>query len=131
MIANRLFRLQGLQASLVVQRSSYCNGIVNQVKKLSSQDVQHLQDIHEFRIEITGHSPAYLRYNKKPGEEIDLYTTVVPTSLEGNGVAKILTKAALQFAREEDLPVRPTCWYVEGFLKRNPQQDLKIIQLQK
>ena len=40
-----------------------------------------------------------IHYIELFSEELDLYTTVVPPSLEGNGVAKVLTKAALQFAR--------------------------------
>jgi len=109
---------------------SFCDPAISKIKHLSAQDVKHLKDSNEFQISVPGHEPAYLRYHKKSSVELDLYTTVVPQSMEGNGVAKLLAKAALKFAREENLPVRPSCWYVDGYLARHPVPGLTVLKVE-
>jgi len=53
-----------------------------------------------------------------------MYTTVVPTSLGGKGVAKLLATAAFAWAVENNLEMKLTCWYLAGYLKRNPREDV-------
>ena len=46
--------------------------------------------------------------------------TYVPASERGQGIAAILTRAALDEARRLDWKIIPACSYVETFIKRNP-----------
>jgi predicted GNAT family acetyltransferase len=52
---------------------------------------------------------------------IDIYSTNVPGSLEGRGLGMLLADEAFQLARERGLTIRPTCWYIAGYLRR--QED--------
>merc|ERR1719244_1826199 len=90
--------------------------------------VAHNPDKSEFTISIPGHEPAYLRYQNN-SDLMTMYTTVVPPSLEGRGVAKLLANAAFDFAVETQREVSLTCWYLSGYLKRHPRDDLmKLIK---
>lgn len=64
-------------------------------------------------------------YELRPGV-MAMTHTVVPPALEGRGIAGQLVKAALQWAREQQLRVQPVCSYVEVYLRRHPEwQDLR------
>ena len=49
---------------------------------------------------------AVVEYRRNE-EEIELTHTFVPPALEGQGIAASLTRAALEYARAENLRVRP------------------------
>ncbi|WP_374592096.1 GNAT family N-acetyltransferase [Aquabacterium sp.] len=51
--------------------------------------------------------------------------TVVPSALEGRGIAAALVAAAIAWARSQGYRVRPVCSYVQVYMKRHPEaQDL-------
>lgn len=53
--------------------------------------------------------------------------TIVPRELEGRGIAGQLVRTALQWARDQQLRVKPVCSYVEVYLRRHPEwQDLRV-----
>ena len=83
-----------------------------------------------------------------------MYTTVVPESLSGRGVAKLLADEAFEFAVKEQVPLKClrflriiiptgwtililfvkvglklTCWYLSGYLKRHPRDDVRRLLL--
>uniref|UniRef100_A0A3Q3GJ17 Protein NATD1 n=1 Tax=Labrus bergylta TaxID=56723 RepID=A0A3Q3GJ17_9LABR len=41
--------------------------------------------------------------------------------LQRRGIAKHLAKAAMDFVVEEDLKAHLTCWYIQKYVKENPQ----------
>lgn len=49
--------------------------------------------------------------------------TGVPTPLEGRGIAGAITKALLDYVRENGLKVRPICPYTKAYVKRHPEYD--------
>lgn len=62
---------------------------------------------------------------RRDGDTLVLHHTEVPRALQGRGLAAALVQAALDWARAEQLVVRPTCSYVAAYLRRHPeQQDL-------
>ena len=70
---------------------------------------------------------AYLKYefenyndSAKDTKIINLLSTVVPKDQEGKGIAKILANAAFEHCAKNNLRMKLTCWYLEGYLKRNP-----------
>ena len=80
-----------------------------------------------FSLTVSGHSPAVLRYtstSSPPPGHLTLYTTVVPPTLEGRGVAKLLADAAFDHAVAERRRVKLTCWYLSGYLARHPREDV-------
>lgn len=95
----------------------------------SSPPVLHSASDLEFTITFPTHTPAYLKYRYTTPSTVNMYTTVVPTSLEGKGVAKLLANAAFDWAVEQNLELKLTCWYLSGYLKRNPREEvLKLIK---
>ena len=62
---------------------------------------------------------------RRQGNVLVLHHTEVPAALQGQGVAAALVQAALDWARAQGLPVRPTCSYVAAYMRRHPEtQDL-------
>lgn len=81
-------------------------------------DVCVINDVDEQRFKIQlEEGCAYLAY-KNNGQTIDLYRVFVPESLRGKGVASILVREGLRYAREHHLSVIPTCSYVKTYLQR-------------
>ncbi|BDZ42338.1 N-acetyltransferase [Paraoerskovia sediminicola] len=52
---------------------------------------------------------------------IELPHTVVPTEFEGQGIASALARAALRDARDGELKVIPTCWFIDSYIERHPE----------
>ena len=87
-------------------------------------DVVNNADRHQFEVH-EGADRARLVYRIEDGV-IDLIHTEVPKPLEGRGIARELAVAALAFAAENELLVRPTCPYVRSYLKRHPDHGAKL-----
>ncbi len=56
------------------------------------------------------------------GNAMDLRHTEVPPADQGRGVADMLVRAAVAYAREQELEVIATCPYVKVWLKRHPEE---------
>ena len=84
-----------------------------------SADVVHVPE--QSRFEVAGEpEPAVLVYEKGDGE-VALLHTVVPVSMEGQGVGSRLAEAAVGWARAQDLEVVPVCSFVQAWMKRHPE----------
>jgi len=71
-----------------------------------------------------GRAEAVCAY-RRDGPWLVLHHTEVPAALQGRGLAAVLVQAALAWAREQGLVVRPTCSYVAAYMRRHPEtQDL-------
>lgn len=55
------------------------------------------------------------------GDTIVMTHVGVPVEFRGRGVAGIITKAGLEYAKSKSLRVIPMCSYVRAYIKRNPQ----------
>src|SRR5271169_6705551 len=74
-----------------------------------------------FELEQDGHL-ASLDYTLA-GEVLALLETQVPESLRGTGIAGLLAKTALEYARKHHLKVDVVCPFVAGYLKTHPEYD--------
>ncbi len=45
----------------------------------------------------------------------------VPIEFRGQGIAGVITRAGLEYAKSKSLRVIPMCSYVAAYLRRNPQ----------
>lgn len=88
-------------------------------------NIVHNTEQSRFEVEIDG-SLAVLLYVRRSGKII--YTsTRVPRHLEGGGVGSALAKTALEYARENELTVVPSCSFVRAFVQRHPEyKDLTV-----
>lgn len=90
--------------------------------------VIHDEKINRFEVFEMGQI-AYLEYAEKDGV-LDILHTFVPLPLEGQGIARVLTKEALDYAADRRMKVKATCTYAQKFFERNPQyRDLQVASL--
>ena len=64
---------------------------------------------------------AYLAYRMRDEQTLDALSTFTPPEARGQGLAGIVTRATRDYVRAEGLKVVPSCWYVDGFIDRNPE----------
>lgn len=82
-------------------------------------EIKHNTERHRFETSVEGYT-AYTSYVPADGI-IDMNHTIVPSPLEGRGIAAALVKAALEYARANGLKVIPSCSYVKVFMARHPE----------
>ncbi len=88
-----------------------------------SQKLSHDEKSHKFIVQSDGFT-SELNYEIEE-KQMNMYRTYVPPEGRGQGIAQILAKAALDYARENKLQVIPSCSYIATFIERNSQyQDL-------
>lgn len=83
-------------------------------------NVEHDPGRHRFLVRIDGHE-AYLLYQPLGEKLLDYESTYVPDHLRGRGVATIIVRHALDYARAQGYRVRPTCWFVKEVIERFPE----------
>ena len=88
--------------------------------------VTHCKNDQMFSIAVAGHEIAYLKYRYLDAKQstVEMFTTVVPPSLGGRGVAKILADEAFDWAVQNELKMKLTCWYLSGYLQRHPRDSV-------
>ena len=89
------------------------------------ENIKHNEKTSRFEYESEG-AVAYIEYELS-GKVMDLIHTIVPTALEGRGLGGILVKFVLNYARDNGYKVKPTCWFVDKFIKKFPgYEDLVV-----
>jgi predicted GNAT family acetyltransferase len=85
--------------------------------------VVHNPDAQQFAVHLDG-ALAVCAY-RRSGDVLDIHHTEVPEALAGRGLAGALVAAALAWAREQGLKVRPSCSYAAAYMAKRPEtQDL-------
>lgn len=84
-------------------------------------NIEHDKAESRFVVHL-GDEDAELTYSLVGASLIDLQHTYVPDSARGQGIAEALAKAALAFARENNLRVVPTCPFVRRWLASHPEE---------
>ncbi|MDP2365390.1 MAG: GNAT family N-acetyltransferase [Ignavibacteria bacterium] len=72
-----------------------------------------------FVISVDGNE-VYVLYAENK-ETLDLYSTYTPPQLRGKGLAEKVVLAAFEYAKEKNLKVIPSCWYVKKFLEKHTE----------
>lgn len=83
-----------------------------------TKSVIHDINNHQFKIE-SENGCAYLAYTQVDTKVMDIYSTYVPEALRGKNIAADLAAAAVDFAKQNNLTIIPTCSYVERYMQRN------------
>ncbi len=81
--------------------------------------VTHNKEMHRFEAEVEGKT-AYLQYALR-GNTISMDHTFTPDSLRGRGIASVVTKFALDYAKENKLQVIPGCSFVAEYIINHPE----------
>ncbi|THD70284.1 GNAT family N-acetyltransferase [Phenylobacterium sp.] len=77
------------------------------------------EQTHRFEAYLDGET-AFAEYVLHGGSMV-LPHTQVPAAFEGRGVGSALATAALSYAREHGLTVKPSCPFIAGYIKRHPE----------
>jgi predicted GNAT family acetyltransferase len=86
-------------------------------------EVTHNIEKKRFEMTVDSHL-AVLNYLRM-GQIITFTHTGVPTAIGNRGLGSKLVETGLNYARENGLKVRSTCWFVSKYIRRNPEyQDL-------
>ena len=80
----------------------------------------------QFEVHEDGET-ALLQYRFHEGT-IWLMHTEVPKKLEGKGIASTLARFALEWAKENHIPVKVLCPFVAIFLKRHPEYNAIVVK---
>jgi len=85
----------------------------------TTPEIRHNAVRKRFETEVNGHT-GFVEY-MLAGDRIIFTHTEVHPALEGQGIAGMLAKTGLEYAREQQLKVMPLCPYVAGYMKRHPE----------
>jgi len=83
--------------------------------------IRHDADDHRFSV-IVDREKAFIEY-ERVDHVLVLTHTWVPKAIGGRGIAGQLVRAALDFAREQGLKVRPECSYANAWMRKHPDYD--------
>ena len=78
--------------------------------------------MRRFELEIDG-KLAILEYQQQGPDVLAFTHTFVPNELRGRNLAAILTRYALDDARQQGKKVNPQCSYTASFMKRNREYE--------
>lgn len=76
-------------------------------------------DGHRFEVEVDGYT-AFVDYKLHNGV-ISYTNTEVPSDLSGKGVGTFLAKNVLEYAKENNLRVKPFCPFIRAYIDKNEE----------
>ena len=81
--------------------------------------INHQPERKLFTTEVEG-CTAYVEYDLTDGS-LNILQTIVPPPIEGKGIASALVKKAYEYAADQGLKPKATCWYAVKWLERHPE----------
>jgi len=86
--------------------------MTNEIK----QKIQHDQQTNRFVIEFENGEPAELKYRLQGEKDIDFFSTYVPNTQRGKGIAEQLVTHGFDWAKQQNYNLHATCWYARKLL---------------
>lgn len=83
-------------------------------------EVRHEKSAKRFAARVDS-KIAYLSYEEREGGVLDYAHTYTPPEFRNRGIAEHITRTALEYARDNNISVIPSCSYVRYFLERHPE----------
>ena len=87
----------------------------------ATTEIRHDAGDRRFSTIVEGQK-AFIEY-ERVDDVLVLTHTWVPKAIGGRGIAGQLVRAALDFAREQGLKVRPECSYANAWMRKHPDYD--------
>ena len=81
---------------------------------------QHDEQDRLFVAEVEGHQ-ATVAYAPAEDGVLDFVSTYVPHVLRNRNIGTQVVRYALEWARDHDLKVIPSCWFVGSVVERYPE----------
>ena len=95
------------------------NSILLLINKSNKMKTEVIQEEKRFVIYSEG-KEVYVEFEMRNGK-MDLDHTYTHPGLRGRGLAARVVRAALEYAKENNLKVIPTCSYVSSFINKNEE----------
>lgn len=83
--------------------------------------IEHNEAASRFEVQVEG-KLSLVDYIKQENVLVVTHTGV-PAELEGRGIAAALTKALLEYVRENNLKVRPVCPYTKAYVQKHAEYN--------
>lgn len=85
--------------------------------------ITHDADHKQFVTIVEGKT-ATLKYSlSADGKILDYYSTFVPPELRGRNIAQDIVKFALDYAKDNNYKVIPSCPFIKAYIDRNPEYE--------
>jgi uncharacterized protein len=98
---------------------------VPNIPQSEASEVLHNEQDSRFELHI-GDALCVLDYRRTP-DKLIIYHTEIPPPVERRGFAARMTRAALDFARSQNLKVEPRCPYTAVYMQKHPEySDLLV-----
>ena len=89
--------------------------------------VNHSKDTHQFVAIVEG-KVATLDYTvSEDGQILDYYSTFVPKELRGRQIGQDLVKSALEYAKDHQVKIKPTCPFVKRIIDQHPEYKPLVV----
>ena len=88
-------------------------------------NIKHDKEQQKFFL-IKDGKESYLLYRMQNNSTMDILRTYVPNEQRHQGLAGKVVKAALEYAKENNLKVIPTCSYTNYFIDNNNEYKALI-----
>ena len=72
---------------------------------------------HQMFVVTVDEHKCMLKYYKKPNNTLDFYSTYVPPELRGKKIAAELVEYGLNYAKDNNFTVIPSCPYVKRYIE--------------
>lgn len=89
------------------------------VTAIDPASVIHRPEASRFELVLDGQTAVCVY--RRDGGVLALTHTEVPPAHEGRGIAALLVRVTLDWARAQGLRVRPLCSYVAAYMRRHPE----------
>ena len=78
---------------------------------MTDYPILHEPDQGLFYMELEDDQKAYTKYQMLGNRQVDFYSTLVPTTHRGKGLASKLVERGFSWANSEGLGIQASCWY--------------------
>ncbi len=78
---------------------------------MNDYPILHESEQQLFYMELEDDQKAYIKYRMLGNLQVDFYSTLVPTTHRGKGLAAQLVEKAFAWANAEGLGIQASCWY--------------------
>lgn len=83
--------------------------------------INHSKDTHQFVAIVEGKVSTLDYTVSDDGKVLDYYSTFVPKELRGRNIGQDLVKTALDYAKDNQLKIKPTCPFVKRIIDQHPE----------
>jgi len=82
-------------------------------------EILHQPEEGLFYVTLDEGQRAFIKYEKLANAaEVDFFSTFVPDSYRGQGLAALLVEHGFSWAKKQQLSIKASCWYAEIKRKR-------------